>query len=370
MRILFVAPTYFPYVGGLEILCAQLLDELQRRGHEVAMLTAINTTDRKRGVDIVNGVPVLRVDAYHTETPRNPHEILLMRREVATFVDRFAPDVAHAHDPGLPLWLYQQAARNRRPLLMTFHVVLSVHMAGRLGSVVQQLKAADWVTGVSEDVVGDTLSFAPEVAGRISAVTNATVAPGIAVDVPEGPPELACIGRLVPQKGFDRALDALAIVVAERPDVHLSIAGTGPSKDDLVAQIAELGLEQHVSLLGVVSRGQVADLLSQSTAVVMPSRFEGLPLVALEAAWMARPVVAADAPGLRAGVEDGVTALVVDGEDTEALAQAILRLVDDRALARKLGAEARHRVEHGRTLRHVVDDYEALYERLVAAHAS
>jgi glycogen(starch) synthase len=370
LRILYVTPLYLPFLGGLEVLCGQLLDELRDRGHEVAVVTAVNSHGVPLGVRDIDGVPVLRIDAYHLETPRTPRETLLMQRQIKDFVDDFGPDVAHAHDGGAVLWLYQLGAKRRRPLLVTLHVVVSLHMPDRLRLLAKLLVAADWVTGVSDDVVADTVAFAPEVRSRISTVRNAVVPPGAPAPWPEGPPELLCLGRLVAQKGFDRALDALALVVARRPDVHLTIAGSGPDRSQLAAQITRLGLGEHASLVGRVEHRHVDDLISAATAVVMPSRFEGLPLVALEAAWLGRPVVATDAPGLRCAVDGNISGIVVNDGDPEALADALLRLVEDQAMAQKLGANARAAVEQDWSLGACVDEYESLYERLVAGRAS
>ncbi|MEA2971608.1 MAG: hypothetical protein QOG82_66 [Actinomycetota bacterium] len=370
MRILYVTPLYLPWLGGLEVLCSQLLDELRGRGHEVAVVTAVNDAVTPRGLGEVDGVPVLRTDAYRMVTWQDPMGMLLIEREIATFIDDFKPDVAHGHDGGPLLWMYQRAARRRWPLLVTLHIVMTRHFADRLAGLAKLLAASDWVTGVSDDVVADTLSYVPAAGDRISVVRNGALPPGpTAGPVPDGPARLLCIGRLVPQKGFDRALDALAVVVRRRPEVHLTIVGVGPADRDLTEQVERLGLGPSVTFAGRVEHDEIGGLLAESTAVVMPSRFEGLPIVALEAAWMARPVVGTDVAGLRMAVADGVNGLLVAEDDREALAGAILRLVDDRDEARGLGAAARARVEREHSLAACVDQYEAIYARLVAEHA-
>lgn len=369
MRILYVTPLYLPWLGGLEVLCSQLLDELRDRGHEVAVVTAVNDEVTLRGVVEVDGVPVLRTDAYHAASWRTPLGMLLIEREIAAFIDDFKPDIAHGHDGGPLLWMYQRAARRRWPLVVTLHVVMTRHAPSGLTGLAKLLAAADWVTGVSDDVVADTLSFAPVEGDRISVIPNGVAPPGPPPPpVADGPARLLCIGRLVPQKGFDRALEALARVVRQRPDVHLTIVGVGPCDDELAEQVERLGLDPHVTLAGRVEHDQIGGLLAACTAVVMPSRFEGLPIVALEAAWMARPVVGTDVPGLRLAVDDGSTGILVASDDPEALAGAILRLVDDRAECRALGAAARKRVERDHPLAACVDRYEAIYGRLVAEH--
>jgi len=162
-------------------------------------------------------------------------------------------------------------------------------------------------------------------------------------------------------------LDALAILVDQRQDIHLSIAGEGPCFDDLAAQIERLGLGQYATLLGRVEHDQVSKLMAAATMIVMPSRWEGLPLVTLEAAYMERPVVASGAPGLGSAIEDGVTGLVVPMEDPDSLARALLRLIDNRDEARAMGARARAAALLNASLEDCADQYERLYERFIGA---
>ncbi|MGI8608536.1 MAG: glycosyltransferase family 4 protein [Candidatus Dormibacteria bacterium] len=370
MRILYVTPLYLPWLGGLEILCSQLLAELVARGHEVAVLTAVNDHSVPLGEDVVQGVRVLRTDVYEARR-EVPMDLLLIQREVARFTADFAPDVTHAHDPGALLWVYQRGAARRSPLLVTIHNVMTHHAPKQLESMARMVRLADWVVGVSDDVVQDTRTFASLSAGRESVVVNGVVPPGPApAPVADGPARLLSVGRLVPQKGFDLALEALALVVRERPEVRLDIVGEGPEERHLREQIKALGLVQHARLLGRVEHARIAGLMAAATAVVMPSRFEGMPLVALEAGRTGRPVVGTAAPGLRCAVVDGHTGLLVPAEDPRALAAALLRVVDDRDLARKLGAAARERIEVEHSLTRCVDEYEELYSRLVQERAA
>jgi glycosyltransferase involved in cell wall biosynthesis len=367
LRILYVTSLYLPWLGGLEVLAGQLVAELRERGHEVAVVTGVNDRDLPTGVAEVEGAAVLRVDAYHLGASLDPMDLLVGRRELRQFVERFAPEVVHAHDAGPMLLAYEKAVRRRTPVLVTLHNVVSLLTPTMVPRLARALRDADLVTGVSPDVVADALTWAPWLSDRISVVPNGVAPPGPPGGaVPDGRAELLCVGRLVPQKGFERALDALAIVVAAGRDVHLTIAGVGPDRPQLAAQVARLGLGQRVTLCGRVERDRIAGLMSASTALVMPSRFEGLPLVALEAAWMARPVVGTDVPGLRWAVSDGRTGLLVPEGDTDALAAALIRLIDDRGLARALGDAARSAVERERSLATCADQYEALYRRLVA----
>jgi glycosyltransferase involved in cell wall biosynthesis len=135
-------------------------------------------------------------------------------------------------------------------------------------------------------------------------------------------PTIAVITRLVPQKRLHLLVDAVPTLLERWPDLHVDIAGTGPARDDLVAQVSRLGLEKTVNLPGRVSEQQRSDLLGQAWLTVAPSLREGWGLTVLEANTLGTPAVAYDVPGLRDSVRDGRTGWLVSA--TQGLAQALI----------------------------------------------
>jgi glycosyltransferase involved in cell wall biosynthesis len=154
------------------------------------------------------------------------------------------------------------------------------------------------------------------------------------------------VGRLVRRKGFHDLLAAAALL----PDIQVLVAGDGPERGALEAQANELGLSGRVEFLG--ERKDVPDLLEACDVFVLPSRFEGHPLAALEAMAAGRPVVATDSGGTREAVLHGETGLLVPPGDAVALAHAITELLHDRVHARCMGeaGRARARREFGAPL--------------------
>ena len=146
-------------------------------------------------------------------------------------------------------------------------------------------------------------------------------------------------GRLSRQKGFDRLLDAWAVVAKEHPDWELRIFGDGPLRDDLQGQIASLGIEETARLMGYT--GKLAHEMADASIYAMASRFEGFPMVLLEAMKCGLPVVAFD---FRNGPRDLITpeldGLIVPNHDTQALGEAINRLIDDDQRRIEMGAAA------------------------------
>jgi glycogen(starch) synthase len=184
--------------------------------------------------------------------------------------------------------------------------------------------------------------------------------------LPNDLPRLLCLGRLAAQKGFDLAITALASIAGRFPNARLIIAGDGPERPALERQVAGLGLADSVDFTGWVSPDEVLTLINRATMVVMPSRWEGLPSVVLQAAMMARPVVATRVSGLSEVVVHQKTGLLVEPEDLNGLAEAIAWLLDRPETAARMGQAGRRRVQEEFSWARCVDAYDALWRRLGA----
>jgi glycosyltransferase involved in cell wall biosynthesis len=146
-------------------------------------------------------------------------------------------------------------------------------------------------------------------------------------------------GRLFPQKGFDMLIPAWATLVETYPDWQLRIYGSGEKKAELRALIEEHHLYNHVFLMGHTDR--LDDELAKASFYVLSSRFEGLPMVMIEAMSHALPVVSFDCPtGPSDVLTHGVDGLLVPPEDSDALAEAMAKLMGDRALRADMGVAA------------------------------
>lgn len=146
-------------------------------------------------------------------------------------------------------------------------------------------------------------------------------------------------GRLTMQKGFERLVSAWAPLAASHPDWRLDIYGHGNRHDSLATQIRELGIGDRVRLMGVTN--EFEQRLAESSIYAMSSRFEGLPMVLLEACSKGVPPVSFDCPeGPRQVIENGVNGVLVPEGDVEALTASLRQLMDDVDLRRRLGARA------------------------------
>ena len=153
------------------------------------------------------------------------------------------------------------------------------------------------------------------------------------------------VGRLVKIKGYDVLIDAMKEAAAEIPNLVCVIIGEGETREELTRQIEETGLHGRVILPGYIPRESILSALASCDIFAMPSRYEGTPIALLEAGSMACPIIASNAGGMPELVSDEEHALLVPPEDPYALAQALIRLAKDRALAKRLGESAQRRVQ-------------------------
>jgi glycosyltransferase involved in cell wall biosynthesis len=156
-------------------------------------------------------------------------------------------------------------------------------------------------------------------------------------------PYIVAVGRLVPQKGFDVLIDAFA-QLGVGLEVDLIIVGDGPDRESLIRGRAARGVDDRVHLLGARGAHEVAALLRGALLAVCPSRWEGLPVVCLEAMASARAVVATNVDGIPDAVVDGETGILVPPQNPRALAGVLSSLLADATTRERLGAAGRCRV--------------------------
>ena len=149
-------------------------------------------------------------------------------------------------------------------------------------------------------------------------------------------PTILYIGRLRRYKGLDWVMRGLPGVLRRVPDAKLVVVGDGPYLPELKLLVARRGLASHVEFRGFLARAEKVRLLQEAWVLVQPSPKEGWGLTVIEAGACGTAVVAADSPGLRDSVRRDETGLLVRYDDTEALAGALARVLEDTALRDRL----------------------------------
>lgn len=365
MRVLFWSDLFWPYIGGSEIFASKLLQALRER-HEFVVVTRQDSPDLPQE-DFYSGVPIYRLPFLTALAGRDVGRMISLRRQVAALKRNFAPDLIHIHNFG-PSILFHHETADVDPVPMLFTVQLEISPYKKAGPdtlVERTLGAADWINCVSTETLAQVRQRVPETIARSSVVFNGLqVPPLLPQALPLEPPKLLCLGRLQRQKGFDLAVSALAAIIDRLPGARLIIAGDGPERGSLERQVAELNLTGAVDFTGWIPPDKVPALIDSATMVVMPSRYEGLPLVGLEAALMARPIVASRISGLSEIVLHEKTGLLIEPEDTAGLAEAIVLLLAHPEAAVQMGRAGRRRAQNLFSWEHCVEAYDALYGKL------
>ena len=355
-RVALVSSSFHPHVGGVEGHVREVARSLRAQGHEVVVWTV--DRGERLGTGLVDGIPVRWLP---TPLPAGrPSALARFVREAgpawrawsaAWATDR--PEVLHVHCFG-PNGVYAVLLHHRRdvPLVVSGHgetlmdpEVFADSAQLRFG-LRRALREASAVTACSPVALAD-------LGARFGLRGGSVVPNGIRLD-PAVPvhaayrgfevgggtvPSVVAVGRLERVKGFDLLLEAFARVVGRLPEARLRIGGTGTQERALADAAAAAGIADAVTFLGRLSAEQVAAEFAAADVVVVPSRREAFGLVVLEAWRSGTPLVATDRDGPADLVADGRTGLLVNPEDPDALAEAVVGLLTDAATAERLGRE-------------------------------
>lgn len=387
---------FYAVVGGLEQYLLALCDASEAAGHPTAVVycavTGREPRDRARAAYHVPGLagpaPAPRAALERlsailaTEAPDVVvlHEILAP--EVAQVVTRVAPTVRFCHGfkltcPGgrrvwnrsaqvcarsvglaCQAWAYLERCMPRDPRQGLPLIARTARLAAIHRAESEVVVASEFMRQI---LVGN--GFAGE---RVHVVPYFTDVPGRDADVPGRddlaadwvPGRLLCAARLVPEKGVDHSLRALASLP---PPAHLVIAGDGHERGDLDRLASSLGVGGRVTFAGWLGREAMAKALRDAQVVVVPSLWpEPFGISGIEAMACARPVVAYDVGGVREWLAPDVTGLLVPPRDVPALARALGSILGDPARARAMGARGRAIVESRFRARRHLEDFLAV----------
>lgn len=185
--------------------------------------------------------------------------------------------------------------------------------------------------------------------------------------VPADTFQIGAIGRLMPEKGFDLLIRAVAVLRREYPQLRLSIAGEGAERPRLESLIRQLDCGRQIDLVGHLS--DVRELLQTCDAFVLSSRREAFPNVLLEAMALEVPVAASRIAGVPDLITDDETGLLFEPEDVAAMAASIRRFIENGELRTRLAAAGRALVESRYTFAERMRKEFAVYDELLGAQA-
>lgn len=177
------------------------------------------------------------------------------------------------------------------------------------------------------------------------------------------------VGNLIPIKGHQYLIRAVASLAGEFPAITLEIVGEGIERQRLEALAQSLHIADRVRFMGPQSRRQVADAMRRCTVFALPSSYEGLGCVYLEAMSSAKPVIGCRGQGIAEIIQHGSNGFLVGPENEKELALALGMLLRDESRRRNLSAMARDTILEGFTLEHQAERLARIYRETVGDHA-
>jgi len=405
MRILVITDLYPPhFLGGYELNCKVNMEELADRGHEVFVLTSRWGLDKDKVEGNVYRLlhfrPGYSVSRFKENPPDplrllGPHNrlkwLLAGRRNYSIareIVATLKPDIAYiwhaghvsinpvlaAQDQGVPTvfrledyWLALFKTRlclESNPFKGLYHraAIVGFRALGRIDLSHMLVNSRSLMRSYVEagfpeqDITVIPEGIPSQIILDIDDLANLP-------KNDEGKVELVFVGRLHPTKGPHVAIEALAHLVGEMGlrNIHLDIIGRGPHKytKQLQDMTVDLGLEGHVEFAGFLEHQQVIERYAEYDALLFTSKWmEPFSATILEAMGRGLPVIATNRGGTPEIISDGENGLLVPPGDPVMLANAVKRLVQDRALAQKLRFAALKTIREHYTLERIVDQTE------------
>ncbi|MBI3398715.1 MAG: glycosyltransferase family 4 protein [Deltaproteobacteria bacterium] len=184
---------------------------------------------------------------------------------------------------------------------------------------------------------------------------------GLKADIPL----IGTIAILRYKKGYHILLDAIPLVLEKNPDAVFAFVGDGPQKENIVNKIKSLGLSNRIFMLGM--RKDMPNILKSIDLFVLPTLQESLAQSLLQAMAMGKPVVGTKVGGMGEALKDGINGYLVEPGNPSALAEAIIKLLQDRDKARIMGGEGEKIVRRNYTVEKMCEDMYALYASMIKA---
>jgi glycosyltransferase involved in cell wall biosynthesis len=349
MRVALVGDEYYPDIGGAPQYALELSLQLVKLGIETLVITHKHPGQAEE--EEIDGVKIKRVKGWVLNHPHRTFSPLLFCRCYKYILDEKF-DVVHGLD------VYSTMALMVIPFARIFRIpcVLTCHTARGSAFQIFLQRVLGWMFRVGNRLIA--VSRASAQFSHLLGFSEQRVAV-----VPNGV-DLSCFGRkidaslmreklgigdeplvvtalrLIEGKSPDLLVSAFARVLEVVPDAKLVIAGSGQEEDNLSRQIQDLNITGSIFMVGRLEKEKVAQLMAAADVFVLPSKIESFGLTLLEASAAGLPVVCSDAGGITEVFRDGFNALLYPPGDDDAMAKAIIRLLQDKELAKSISVNA------------------------------
>jgi len=365
-----------PQVGGAELQMFLLAKFLDRSKYE-PILVASNYPKLQKWIGNFESekIQVHRLNVKHKHDPRH-------LTQLKKIIKLESPALIHAHiwNPASCRYAYTAAKKTSTPLIITEHDPF------RLSPIKQalkkrQLKNTKKIISISKQNEKLLKELYPEHAKKLHTILN-----GIDTtwwqsqllgfterDIKEVKISqfharkdtliIISVAALHERKGINYLIEAMPKITSEFPNVKLVIVGEGPERTKLEKLIKKLDQERHIQLLGHIN--STAPLMKSANIFCLPSKREAFGLVNLEAMITGLPIVATKVGGIPEIIEDNENGILIEPENSEAIAEALKKLVKSESLREKLGKRGLEIVKSRFSAKKMAEEYGKIYDKII-----
>ena len=333
---------------------------LRASGYDAQLLAVVGSPLARRAE--ASGVPV---HVIGTEVRRMVAAYLLRR-----LLAKQKYDLVHVNEPHALTCAWLAGSHRKAPLVVSRRVAYPL---GKSLLARKRYESADRILAISKFVAKSVVDSGVPAEKVEIIYEGVEVPPPVSAEVrrsarkrwgvSDGETLFGCVGYLLPEKGQELVVGALPTVRANFPGARLLLAGDGPCRPQLEGLTRELGLEKNLIFAGFIE--DVSQVYAALDAFVFPSLAEPLGTSLLAAMAWGLPVIAVASGGVPEYVENSATGLLTTQPDLRLFSLAMLRLLSDAGLAKRLGAAARNAIQTRFTADNMVENTIRLYKRVV-----
>lgn len=366
LKIIQTPARFYPAIGGVEKYTFGLSKELVKRGHQVKIVCA---NEPKSNIKKVKGIRVKRLNYLFKITNTNITLGLFRTLLKEDF------DIIHTHFP--TPWSSDISMiisyMKRKPLILTYHNdVVKTGLQGILTEIYNHvflnllLKRSSKILVTQPEYINIS-KYLYKYKKKIEVIPN-----GIDVKiyfqkntrkVPNQVFFLSVLDRYHGYKGLDYLIKAIKIVKTKIPNIKLVVGGSGELVEDYKSLAKKLGLEKNIEFRGFIENKKLVDLYSRSEIFILPSTGiqEGFGIVLLEALACKTPVIATNIVGIAKKVRQNNCGIIVRPRNSRVLSEAIIKILGNAKLAKKMGENGRQLVEEKYDWEKIIRKVEDIY---------
>jgi len=353
MKVMVVAPYFYPKIGGMENYVYNISKGLRKKHKWEIIVITSNHEKRERKEEIIDGIKIYRLPFWFkiSNTPVNPMWLFSIRR----ILREERPDIINAHSPVPFISDITSLIAGKTPLIITYHSGSMIKPSSILNPLIAlyELLFLHMIFRKSQKIICYTPDFIKRKLNIYKAKVN-YIPPGVDTKIfklsrKRSTNDVLFVGRIEKNsdwKGISYLLEAISIVKQIKPDISLRLVGPGDKVDYYKIYAQKLGINKNVKFVGPKINSELAIEYQHSKVIVLPSitESESFGIVLIEAMACKKPVIGSNVGGIPYVIDNEQNGLLVLPKDPEALADAIIKILKNPKLANKMGKKGYKKV--------------------------